>query len=114
MCIVNVQFCPSCQVYSPIVALHPPERPCNYLQVYDKMCQEFYCLKASIVDSPWIPTMDPNLVETCQVCQPINCFVNVFYRDCKTMFVDNKMDRFVIRKAVYDKWTRHYKLWDIC
>lgn len=114
MCIVNVQFCQLCHVYSPIMTLQSMERSCNYLQVYDKVCNQYYCLKAKIVDTPWIPSMDPSLANTCYACQPIDCNVVVFYRNCNTTSVESKMDRWIIRKVVYEKWTRHYKLWDIC
>jgi hypothetical protein len=115
MCVVHVQFCPSCQIYSPIMVLQPHENKNYYYTVYDRKCEHCYCSKARIVNTLWMPSMDWHLIDTCDVCKPIECYTVVIYRDCQRLFVACNKEKWMTRKIVTaTSWARHYKLWDIC
>ena len=109
MCVVNVLFCPSCKIYSPIftmVLFDGNNFQANYHLVFDKMCTQFTCNIANIVNTAWVP--DKKLNFPCNVCKPFECCINVIDRDCKT-----PLNKFCYRKIV-NVWTRHYKLMDLC
>jgi len=107
MCRVNIVWCSSCNIYSPIVTLQPHEEYTNYSTVHDVFCRQYNCLKKGIVNTPWVPLMDRHLLVTCALCNPVDCNIIVFRRDCN---IQSK----ALRKLVSDVWTQYYKLNNIC
>jgi len=74
--------------------------------VYDSVCKT--CLKANMVDTSWAGSQ----LETCPTCPLDDCHVITIYRDCQN--ASQASNRWYARKIVSERWTRYYKLLDLC
>jgi hypothetical protein len=110
MCVVNVQYCPSCRIYSPVGLLSLSESRPRYMLVYDARCQQYFCRRHLQVFTSWAP--DPRgqrdedwLGACCEQCTPLDCRVQLIHRDCCRGSQGCHPSRWLVRKSSQDPWS---------
>lgn len=89
MCVVNIFYCSSCDIWSPIPVFRDsedaPECRRYYRLVWDQKCDRvFDCKRQSQVNTPYAPTRKERLEMGEGKCTPECrlCHLVPFYRDC--------------------------------